>query len=925
MANEIGKVAVKLTLTGQKEAVAEAKTAGSDIGKTIADALTGNASLGNVVQEVAGSIEVGVRKAVESVSKIAIGTAATALTTLTTMAVKSYAELEQSIGGVETLYKDSASDILEYANNAFANAQISANDYLDQAVKFGAALVQGLGGDTSKAARYANMAIEDMADNANKMGTSITSIQNAYQGFAKNTYTMLDNLRLGYGGTAAEMARLVNDSKVLGDEIKVDAKTVSSVPFDKIIQAIHIIQTEIGMTGTSAQEAMTTVQGSLNMTKAAFTNFVTGLADPKADLSKLLTNLIESATTALTNLIPVIQRTLVNLVPTLRSAIEDISLGLLNVFQDILPEFVAQTLQLAQSLLDSLTYALIYADSFFDDLYGAIADNIDGLFASIAELLSIAIPRLIETLPKLFVRVLTSFSRSIAEIIEYTVIPNISKVVTEVLPDFFKKIVALAIQQLHVFRDLYIAVAEAIPQMLPYVIDGVMELFLAILDILPEILPVITQATIDLLVQVADAVSENLADIMLAIVDALMAVIETLAKPENIKKVIKAAMKLLTAIVTAIPNIVVALAEAFPVIIETLTDLLTDPDFIMDITIATLELLKAMVEAVPVIIKALGTALSKAWMKSIEKTGTNLEKAFGDVGRKAVKDFANAFSSLATKIKPYAERAIEIFNNIKNAGSQFSSAIKDAFSTASNFMMKSFDSAKGKVVNAFQSILDKADSVTDNISNWFAWTTNNIMDFFSNAWNSVKGGADWVCNAIANVFKSVANWLGNNIINPVANWFSSLWNGVKNGVNALGTTIRNVFSTIGNVIKTPINAIIDGINNVLRKINSLRVPDWVPVIGGASTNFGMIPKLAQGGFINGPTQAVIGEQGKEVVIPLERNTDNWAGLLASKLAEQFEMQGSSKNITINVTNQVSNDVDVEKMMNKMATMIRRLA
>lgn len=919
MANEIGKVAVRLALTGQKEAIAEAKTAGSDIGKTIADALTGNASLGNVVQEVAGSIEVGVRKAVESVSKIAIGTAATALTTLTTMAVKSYGELEQSIGGVETLYKDSADEILQYANEAFATAQISANDYLDQAVKFGASLIQGLGGDTSKAARYANMAIQDMADNANKMGTNITSIQNAYQGFAKQTYTMLDNLRLGYGGTKEEMERLLYDaSQISGIEFELGN-------FADTIEAIHIIQDNLNILGTSAEEAMTTVQGSLKMTKAAFMNLITGLADPRADLSKLLTNLINSATTAVSNILPVIQRVLVNIVPTLRSAIEDISLGLLNTFQDILPEFVAQTLQLATALLDSLTYALIYADSFFDDLYSAIADNIDGLFNSIAELLSIAIPRLLETLPKLFVRVLTSFSRTISEIIEFTIIPNISKVVTEILPDFFKKIVALAIQQLHVFRDLYIAVAEALPQMLPYVLDGVMELFFAIMDILPDILPVLTQAAVDMLVQVVDAISENLADIVLSVIDALMAIIETLAKPENVKKVVKAALKLLTAIVTALPNIAMAIADAFPIIIETLTDLLTDPDFIMDITIATLELLKAMVEAVPAIIKALGLALSRAWMKSIEKTGVNLEKAFGDVGRKAVNDFANAFSNLAAKIKPYAERATEVFNNIKSAGNQFATAIKDAFSTATNFMMKSFDTAKGKVVGAFQSILDKADSVTSTIVDWFAWTVNNITSFFSNAWNSVKGGADWVCNSIANVFKSVANWLANNIINPVANWFGNLWNGIRSGVNALATAIRNVFNTIGGVIKAPINAIIDGINSVLRKINSLRVPSWVPGIGGASANFAMIPKLAQGGYIDGPTQAIVGERGREVVIPLERNTDNWAGLLASKLAEQFENQPSNKNITINVTNQISNDVDVERMMNKMSSMIRRLA
>ena len=166
-----------------------------------------------------------------------------------------YADYEQNIGGIETLFKDNADTIVKYASEAYKTAGISANDYMQNVTSFSASLLQGLGGDTAQAAEIANEAMVDMSDNANKMGTDISAIQNAYQGFAKQNYTMLDNLKLGYGGTQAEMARLINDSGVLGDSIKVDEKTVNSVSFDKMIEAIHKVQTDLDITGTTSKEA----------------------------------------------------------------------------------------------------------------------------------------------------------------------------------------------------------------------------------------------------------------------------------------------------------------------------------------------------------------------------------------------------------------------------------------------------------------------------------------------------------------------------------------------------------------------------------------------------------------------------------------------------------------------------------------------
>ena len=190
---------------------------------------------------------------------------------VTKSAVGHYAEYEQLVGGVETLFKDSSGKLIDYAEKAYKTAGMSSNQYMDTATSFAASLIQGLGGDTAKAVELTNLAITDMSDNANKMGTDICSIQDAYQGFAKQNYTMLDNLKLGYGGTQSEMIRLINDSGVLGEKIE----SLDNVTFDQMIEAIHKIQDNLGITGTTALEAGTTISGSWSSVQALFENILT--------------------------------------------------------------------------------------------------------------------------------------------------------------------------------------------------------------------------------------------------------------------------------------------------------------------------------------------------------------------------------------------------------------------------------------------------------------------------------------------------------------------------------------------------------------------------------------------------------------------------------------------------------------------------
>lgn len=274
----------------------------SEVDKNLGDTKEKALSFGDVLKaNIAGQAIVAGVKAVAGAVKN-IGEAA----------IQSYGEYEQLVGGVETLFKSSADTVMQYAANAYQTAGMSANEYMTTVTAFSASLLQSMGGDTDAAAEKANLAITDMSDNANKMGTDMQSIQNAYQGFAKQNYTMLDNLKLGYGGTKEEMQRLLDDANALNAaQGNYTNYTIDS--YADIVDAIHTVQTEMGITGTTQLEASTTIQGSIASMKAAYENFITGLGDENADMAELTTELLDSTVTVAENLLPVVDRILENI------------------------------------------------------------------------------------------------------------------------------------------------------------------------------------------------------------------------------------------------------------------------------------------------------------------------------------------------------------------------------------------------------------------------------------------------------------------------------------------------------------------------------------------------------------------------------------------------------------------------------------
>lgn len=285
-------------------------------------------------------------KTVAKVGGAALTAVGTGMVWLSKQAIDSYGDYEQLVGGVETLFKDSADTVQGYAENAYKTAGLSANEYMETVTSFSASLLQSLGNDTAAAAEMADLAITDMSDNANKMGTDMTAIQNAYNGFAKQNYTMLDNLKLGYGGTKSEMERLLKTANEINERQGI-ITDYSIESYADIVSAIHVVQTEMGITGTTALEASTTIQGSISSMKSAWKNLLAGISDPDQDLGLLIDNMVETAGIALDNLAPRI----INLLPRLTTAIGTLIKKLNKKLPGLIREMLPALLSGAVSLI----------------------------------------------------------------------------------------------------------------------------------------------------------------------------------------------------------------------------------------------------------------------------------------------------------------------------------------------------------------------------------------------------------------------------------------------------------------------------------------------------------------------------------------------------------------------------------------------
>ena len=413
----------------------------------------------------------------------AVGATSTALAGLGSASVSSYADLEQNVGGIETLFKGSADKVIKNAENAYKTAGMSANQYMETVTGFSASLLQSLGGDTDKAADVADMALTDMADNANKMGTSMESIQYAYQGFAKQNYTMLDNLKLGYGGTKEEMERLLSDAqKITG--VKYDISNLNDV-----YQAIHVVQGQLGITGTTAKEAASTISGSVSSMKSAFDNFLNG--------SGTMDQLVETGITAIQNIVNAVGQLLPQLMQSLSDATPQIIAGINQIFPQILdlimtnaPTLISTIGQVLMALVQSL---LPYMPQLLNIAMQLIQSFITGLITMLPQIIQMGM------------QLITQLILGIAQMLPQLIPQAINAIITIVngLLDNIDMLIDAAIQ-------LILGLADGLINALPILIEKVPEIIMKLVTALIKNAPKILEAGVQLIVKLVEGVGSVL-------------------------------------------------------------------------------------------------------------------------------------------------------------------------------------------------------------------------------------------------------------------------------------------------------------------------------------------------------------------------------------------------------------------------------
>ena len=472
----------------------------------------------------------GIKTAAKWGAAIAAGAAAatTAVSGLASVAVSSYADYEQLVGGVETLFKDSAGLVQEYAKNAYKTAGMTANQYMETVTSFSASLLQGLNGDTAKAAKVADMAITDMADNANKMGTSLSSIQNAYQGFAKQNYTMLDNLKLGYGGTKSEMERLLADAEKLSGQ-KYDISNLNDV-----YEAIHVIQTEMGITGTTAKEATGTISGSINMIKAKFEDFKTMIGGAVAPIvQNFLSLMIENLPTVekmVEQMIPVISDVMSTILPPVMELSSSLLPVLVELFNSLIPVFsditavmiplIATFAEMAQSILPPIIelFSQVVSDILptviilFTDMLQSVLPPFINLFTSI---ISTILPPFIDLFQLIIGDILPPLLDQFYDIINQ-VLPPLIELFTQVISTLLPPLIELF--------------GEIIYNIMPIVIELFAKFAEIVLPPLMELINEIVQVILPPLLDLFNELAKVVLPLVITIFDALMPVIEPAMK-----------------------------------------------------------------------------------------------------------------------------------------------------------------------------------------------------------------------------------------------------------------------------------------------------------------------------------------------------------------------------------------------------------
>ena len=537
-----------------------------------------------------------VGSAVSAAAKVgaaAVAAGSTAVAGLVKTATDAYGDFEQLSGGVETLFGDSASKVMANAEQAFKSAGMSMNDYMETSIQSAASLINSLGGDQAKAAELMDMSIVDMADNVNKMGTDMEAVQNAYRGFSRGNFTMLDNLALGFAGTKEGMQQLLDSAQKISG-VKYDISSYSD-----IVQAIHVVQTEMGITGTTAKEASETLQGSMGQMKSAWTNFTAGLANPDADLGKLIGDMVDSAQTFLDNLIPIIQETLPRIIDAIGELAPMLVETFIPMFVDLIPDLIDAGMQLAGAVGQGLVDAA-------PDLAFAAFDIIEMLLNSMLEATS------------------TEGPGAITEILSW------------IIGIFEENYVGLIDTGLQIIENLLNGMIEAVPEILTW-LPMIVEQISAIII---ENAPLLIEAAADLILTLATGIADMIPDLIPTIVDVVLAIVEALI--DNVDQLVDAAIAITMALADGLIEALPKLLEKAPEIIAKLVEAIVKnvPKLAEAALKLIVELAGYIVKNLPQIVKS-GAEIVSSLIKGI----FDLLKDLGQIGKDMINEIWNAIKS----------------------------------------------------------------------------------------------------------------------------------------------------------------------------------------------------------------------------------------------------------------------------------------
>ena len=683
---------------------------------------------------------------------MAVGiTAATgAVVALTKASVEQYAQYEQLTGGVETLFNKTELSLEDFAakqgkttqeafaewgeltagsrivfNNAeqaYKTAGLSANAYMETITGFSASLLQGLGGDTKKDDDIGNMAVVDMSDNANKMGTAMESIQNAYQGFAKQNYTMLDNLKLGYGGTKSEMERLLTDAE------KISGVHYDISNFSDIISAIHTIQEQMGITGTTAKEAMSTIEGSLNMTKAAWTNMLTGMADDNADFDTLVGNLVESVGALGENLLPRIQ-IILNGVSQLISQLAPVIAGKIpELVATILPQLITAGIDIVNSLITG------------------IQQNLPTLASSAVEILSSMTTALLSVLPQ----VLAIGMQAIAYLAEGIgqQLPTLIPLAVQCIVSLVQGLVDNMPLLLNAGLDLLNGLAQGIINALPQLIAALPQIIQEILNFFTTEAPNVLNAGLEIILALINGIVQALPQLIAMLPQIIdnMVTFFTTNMPQIIQVGIQVLLALIDGLIQALPQLIAMLPQ---IIIAINNGLLAHlPELINAGVQIIIALAQGLSQAIPQLIGAVPQIISALWNAFTEvnwgEVGSNILNGIGagikgaitgmvEVGIQACKTLKDSVLSFFDIHSPSRVMRDEVGKNIV-------AGIEVGMEQQSGSLLNTAQNICDQLVNQFGNVLNEKSA--EDVVNRFK-SVSGVLGNLTNELNNAQSRVDW--------------------------------------------------------------------------------------------------------------------------------------------------------------------------------------